>query len=64
MTPQPILFMTDAEYTINRDRLIPEAERYANQVFLNHSTEEWTRCFLRKMDDLAISAGLVVKGIY
>ncbi len=60
MTP----LMTDAEYIINRDRLIPEAERYANRLFLEHNTEEWTKCFLRKMDDLAIAAGLVVKGIY
>ncbi|KKN39846.1 hypothetical protein LCGC14_0739580 [marine sediment metagenome] len=64
MTPQPILFMTDEEYIINRNQLIPEAVKYADKLFPVRTDVEWTQTFLRKMDDLAISAGLVRKGIY
>ena len=56
--------MTDKEYVTCRDRLIPEAVKYADKLFPVRTDVEWTQTFLRKMDDLAISAGLVRKGIY
>ncbi|KKK64780.1 hypothetical protein LCGC14_2980750 [marine sediment metagenome] len=58
--------MTDEEYVTCRNRLIPEAVGYTKMLLgvYPQQTEEATRLFLRKMDDLAISAGLVKKGIY
>ncbi len=62
--------MTDEEYVSCRDQLIPEAEKYADKFLEEHPQEdwdrgdEWSRIFLRKMDDLAVSAGLVEKGLY
>jgi len=55
--------MTDEQYIICRNRLIPEAEKYASELH-EEGSEGWSGCFLRKMDALAITAGLVRKGIY
>jgi hypothetical protein len=61
--------MVDAQYEIARNKLIPEAEAYANKA---HRTRfpggneraraawfaKWNRAFMTKMDELAKERGL------
>ncbi len=67
--------MTNKTYIKQRDLLIPEAERYANDKYgiqqvcpsLSAKTapgirQEWTRTFLLQMNKLAIAAGLCEEG--
>ncbi len=57
----------DRAYVVQRDRLIPVAERHADRVAgpRDEATdrEEWATCwnraFLRKMDELARKGGLI-----
>ena len=61
----------DREYEAARNRLIPDAERYANKVHGYKAKKDsdlqtkaewrrnWTQCFLAEMDRLAKKAGLV-----
>ena len=58
--------LNDKTYAFHRDKLIPEAVRHANELHGDHPTflerpiwgAIWDRTYLKKMDDLAIEAGL------
>jgi len=56
----------DEEYVKKRNKLIPKAEKYANEMFGSLAPEnkfkwylDWTRCFLDKMNELSIENGLL-----
>jgi len=58
--------MTDYDYVIKRDRLIPKAARKADQEhgkMPRGDRDDWNRswnvCFLEEMDRLAKEAGLI-----
>ncbi len=56
---------TDKDYEEARNKLIPKAAAHATWVCpMGNQDDHWTKHFLRRMDDLAIKAGLVQKGIY
>ena len=47
------------EYIQSRNKLIPIAERYANEQFKDETDRKgWDRVFILKMDRLAVAAGL------
>ncbi len=55
--------MTDEKYIKARNKLIPEAERYANEVHgkpIGQAEDlAWSKTFLLKMDTLADKEGLI-----
>ncbi len=55
--------MTDEKYIKARNKLIPEAERYANEVHGKPIGQAgdlaWSKTFLLKMDALAVKEGLI-----
>ncbi len=55
--------MTDKKYIKARNKLIPEAERYANEVHSKPIGQAedlaWSKTFLLKMDALAFKEGLI-----
>ena len=60
--------MTNAEYREQRNKLIPGAEKYANEKHGKKATgdrdawvKEWNCTFLDKMDEFAREIGLINK---
>jgi hypothetical protein len=55
--------VTDEKYIKARNKLIPEAERYANEVHDKPiglaENLAWSKTFLLKMDALAVKEGLI-----
>lgn len=58
---------SDKKYVEERMKLIPKAEKFANEMFGRKPTTEdvaawygsWSACFIKKMDELAFEAGLI-----
>ncbi len=55
--------MTDEKYIKARNKHIPEAKRYANEVHGRPISQAedlaWSKTFLLKMDALAVKEGLI-----
>lgn len=53
--------MTDKKYEETRNKLIPVAEKFANQTvgYGKEKNNEWRRVFLQKMDELVQQNGLL-----
>lgn len=62
--------VTNAQYIKHRNLLIPEAEQFTNAKYGIKKWEktdpeirkEWSRTFLKKMNELAVAAGLCEEG--
>lgn len=62
------MLMTNEEYQKVRNAFIPFAEAYANAKvdaakykIKEGYRREWDKCFIKKMDELAMKAGLIWK---
>ena len=51
--------MTNIQYTIERDKLIPSASAFANRMTANNQKHpEWAMIFFNEMDRMAVEVGI------